>query len=194
MRRRTFDKSSAAFWKRAKHLPAIGALVIAGSLVAGTARADVLLFSFTSGSDVASWEQPSNPTPTDVTSNNIVVDVQNGTETTAFAGTDSFPYVLFQTATNSLTPGGFRTQTDNIITEGPVLFAGSGSDPVFSAGTYDLMYLNENSDVFVPGVLVVTVESTSVPEPSSLLLFIAGLMAIVVLRCWHRNPFETTTA
>ncbi len=191
MTRRIFDQSLAAFWKLGRHLLATGALVIAGSLVAGTARADILLFSFTSGSDSASWEQPSNPTPFDVTSNGVSVDVQNGTETTTASGTNSFPYVFFGTAAGG---GGFSTQTGDIVTDGTVLFTGTESDPVFSLGTYDLTYLNENSDSFVPGVLVVTAEPTSVPEPASLALLVAGLMAIVVVGCWRRNTSETTTA
>jgi hypothetical protein len=170
----------AALWQRGRYALAVGVLCIAGSLVAGTARADLLLFSFKSGSDSASWEQSSNPTPFGITSDGIGVDVQNGTETTAFAGTESFPYVAFDTPAGD---GGFRTQTGDFVTTGPQLFTGTEANPIFSAGTYDLSYLNLSDDAFVPGLLTVTVESASVvPEPASWALFCVGLLGLGLVR------------
>jgi hypothetical protein len=147
------------------------AAVAIGLALTSSAHADLLLFQWVNGSNTASWEQQSNPMPTSSDSVSTAIGVLNGTETTG-AGTDSFTTVVFFTLADF---GGFDTDTGNIVAEGPQLFTGPTSSPMFSAQTVNLR-------VPAGGTGILTV--TAVPEPGSLPLLVMGLagLGMVCLR------------
>jgi hypothetical protein len=163
----------------------IGAALVAASAAVvslSSAHADLLKFSFTSGggTDTASWEQSSNPSPLSSAPIDTQIGVQNGTEKDGTV-TNSFTFVDF------FAGGGFDTGALITASGGPQLFTGSTSSPVFSAGTFNLTDGLDGQS----GVLTITDLSVPVPGP----IAGAGLPGLILasggLLGWWRRRKKT---
>jgi hypothetical protein len=154
------------------------AAVAVGLAITSSAHADLLLFQWKIGSNIASWEQPSNPTPLFDLGGILEVDVVNGIETSVQTGTTSFPTVDFFNFDNGYN-GGFETETFNSLGIGTQIFTGPITDPIFSPQTVNL----HDPDIGEVGTLTVTDTSVPAPEPGSLPLLAMGLAGLgLVLR------------
>jgi hypothetical protein len=147
----------------------------AAILTAAAAQATLLDFSYTSenATQTATWTQSSDPTPLTGYGPGLVgVDVTDGVSHTY--GTP-FPSLLdspFSTVTfnDSDTSGGFTTGDLAVGVNGPVIFTGTESAPIFSTGTYTLSYGE--------GSLTVTDASGGVPEPAAWSLMLLGVAGV----------------
>ena len=138
----------------------IAAVFLATLVVSIAAQADTLTYDFVTSNTpygIISTSLPASPIPSSFTANSF--------EITAPLIVDGDPMTMpvdFYTAAAGGGAGGA-----GVHVTGPVLFTGPTSSPMFLTGTYD----------FEGFTLTVTQELSSVPEPTSLLLFGTGVLA-----------------
>lgn len=169
-----------------------GGLLIAGLLLVaiGPVRADGLdTFTYTSQGNTLVWQLPASPTPVYFNS----ADDHFTVIATSFSVDGfkvNFPAVVdFFGSSNS---GGFDFELGIFMlanTVGDPLFTGSLNLPTFVPGTYSLTDYAFSS-TGVPGSLTIT-SSTSVPEPSPLLLLACGLLGLMAITTLRRTFAQT---
>ena len=161
-------------------------------LSAQQARADTIDYMWQFGGTTLTWSLPTNP----------VILPGNSMDTLSF----TIPGVSFKEngVLSSLPgtvdffsmspvfdpfPGGFDLYTGNFNfladAFGQQLYTGPESAPTLKSGTFTLTELNSDGNPVGDGTLTATLVSTSVPEPSTVLLSAIGLaigLALTVLR------------
>ncbi|HLV96671.1 MAG TPA: PEP-CTERM sorting domain-containing protein [Candidatus Acidoferrales bacterium] len=148
------------------------------------AKADDI-FTFTIGSNTTTWELPAT---LNVSSPNMVFSDGSGFELESVPLTENgvaqgLPGILDFFTSNA--GGGFELHDSILLNEfGPQLYSGLESSPTFLPGTYTL-YADSPSGP--AGTLVIR----STPEPSSLLMSLAGLFLIGLLA---RKRMGTSTS
>ncbi len=158
--------------KRSAIFSAATAIGLMASLGSVSAKAGTLVVTWTEatrGIDV-SWEQSSTPTP-NYYGNGIETDVPvwNFTST---GSTSVGPYSAIEYLNGALT-GMFYTPGNGYIVDGPQIYSGSESAPIFTPGTY-----TGQDELYGSAAQVTVAEVTSVPEASTwgmMLLGFAGL-------------------
>lgn len=122
------------------------------------------------------WQLPASPTPspenvslgTSFTLDDVpVVGYFNGSE--VFSELDSFTFY------STSSEGGFEDASFDTV--GLQLYTGSESAPTFTVGYYPNLY-DYNFDAYGTLVIYATPTTPTTPEPSSLVLFGSGLIAI----------------
>jgi hypothetical protein len=143
---------------------------------AGVARADTLQFVVSGQAGSATFSLQRNPTVTSFSGgNDFTVTVNNGSLYLMGYSYPAPPFVL--EFSNTSAGGGFGLLVPYLgylQLKGAQMFTGLDSAPSFSTGTYFF-----NSWL---GLVTVNVTSTSVPEPSTLLLLGFGLVGLGLLR------------
>lgn len=169
-----------------------GATLLGASQVRADGTTDFVytvsgLLNGTAFNNTFTWDLPTTPSPSSVSpGDHFELDgvsvTENGTPLTG-----SFQFFL-----GGPSGGGLQLTTTGVIIDalGPQLFGGTESSPSFLSGTFTLTDFlgGDPTDPSTPtfsGTLVMT--STSVPEPSSLLLLLVGLTAGVVLFSLRKN-------
>lgn len=151
----------------------IASAVLASTmLIAGPAQAVPLLFTVT-GDYNASFQLDSNPMPTDFFFFGFSLRRIPGT----FEGTVQ-PTASLTFFSSSFASGGLQlTATDgpNLLNDnGPQLYSGPTSNPMFAPGTFTLINNNGGSN----SLLTISGISGTVPEPATWALMICGFGGI----------------
>ena len=84
----------------------------------------------------------------------------------------------------AIVPGGFTLSNNNLTVDGAVLYNGSFTDPTFLTGSFDLRNFYGFGD---PYLLTITPETSTVPEPSPLLLLLTGGIGLIVFKCLRED-------
>jgi hypothetical protein len=163
------------------------------SLVAARqARADSVDYTWQFGGNTFTWSLPTNPV---ISSGNVVPGLsftipgvsfnENGVPSTLPGTVDFFS----TNPGNDPFPGGFDLYTGNFNfladTFGLLLYGGSEGAPTLSTGTFILTEIGPDGVTSIgTGTLTATPVSTTIPEPSTILLMAIGVigLAITVLR------------
>jgi hypothetical protein len=163
------------------------------SLVAARqARADSVDYTWQFGGNTFTWSLPTNPV---ISSGNVVPGLsftipgvsfnENGVPSTLPGTVDFFS----TNPGNDPFPGGFDLYTGNFNfladTFGLLLYGGSEGAPTLSTGTFILTEIGPDGVTPIgTGTLTATPVSTTIPEPSTILLMAIGVigLAITVLR------------
>jgi hypothetical protein len=137
-----------------------------GALSITPAFAEILNFSweFAPG-DVATWSQPSNPTP-------IVFADRNFTEVTVSNGTSNEgPFERIFYDSNDESDGGLELVEISAEATGAQIYTGSESAPIFSPGRF---IVGRSGDQ----VVIVTAAAPPVPEPSTWAMMLIGFAGL----------------
>jgi PEP-CTERM motif len=166
------------------------------TLLAGPVRADGTdSYTYTAGGNTFTWQLSSNPVPS------AVLPTAYFTISNLSFTDDGVSEVGTLDVWNSSDGGGFDLTANGTTvfladTFGPQIYKGSESDPTMLTGLFLFADYqgssNPGTGPFVLGFLKVTPENgggggTKVPEPSSLLLLGAGLMAGLVVTLLRKN-------
>jgi hypothetical protein len=164
-------------------LPAAALLLL--GLNVTPAHADDINYSFTAFGETATLTLPSNPTPSSVGTDSFTLD--DISVTVPGFGVFSGNLTFFDSAAG----GGAGSGVD--ILNGPQLFSGPLSDPTLLTGDFTLsgsVTPDPDGPVAITGVLSAVsavVNSSPVPEPSSLALLLTGITTIAGAMCLRRQ-------
>lgn len=141
-----------------------------------SAHASDIQYSFTAFGTTATFTLPSNPTPDYVDPGMNYFQIDNVSINLASMGTYTTDLAFFTDADGGGIGGGPNLE-DQLL--GPQLFSGSLTAPTLLTGAFDLSgFITPDVDgpVAVSGTLYATVPP--VPEPSSIVLMLTGLLGV----------------
>ena len=140
----------------------VAAAALAAALSVTPAFAEILNFTWTLPGGVATWSQPSNPTPLDFLDGDFTaIAVSNGTSTTGSFGAVDF----FSTEFGD---GGLQIPTF-AQSVGYQFYSGTEAAPIFAPGRF----VTEDG-----GFVTITAAPPPVPEPSTWAMMLVGFAGL----------------
>ena len=144
------------------------AAALAAALSITPAFAEILNFSWEyAPGEVATWSQPSDPTPIVFDGISTLVEVSGGTNNLG----QKFQSVWYDNA--DVGDGGLQIGSAEAI--GYAIFTGPQSAPIFSPGRYLVETYSPTSNF---SYVVVTVAPPAVPEPSTWAMMLIGFVGL----------------
>jgi hypothetical protein len=146
----------------------LAAAAVVAALSVTPAFAEILNFSWEyAPGEVATWSQPSNPTPI-VNGPDVftAIGVNNGT-----SNQGTFAFVVYDSLDAD---GGLAIAGLEITATGVQIYTGSEAAPIFSPGRYLVETVGTGDEAFV----VVTAATPAVPEPSTWAMMLIGFAGL----------------
>jgi hypothetical protein len=157
-------------------------------LAASQVRADSLSYVYQFGGNTFAWVLPTNPV---ISPGNFQLGGSFTIPDVSFTENNGAPTLGTVDFFNSSLLGGFDLYVGSFDflsdAQGSQLYSGPESGPTLLAGTFFLTEFGNSGTPLGTGTLTATTVSTSIPEPSTILLSAIGLAIGLVLTLLRKN-------